>query len=98
MAGLVARFLSVEGGRGYLVRVPGVAFSSLGDDELAELVNWMLYRFDAEHIPSDFIPYTAEEVRSLRSQPLMSDAKKMRQELMEYLDPAASSADRSPTM
>ncbi len=66
MAGMVARFLSVPGGREYLIRVPGVASAPLADDSLAVLVNWMLKKFDQENIPSDFTPYTQEEVSSLR--------------------------------
>ncbi|MGH6632413.1 MAG: cytochrome C, partial [Sphingopyxis sp.] len=62
MAGEVARFLQVPGGREYLVRVPGVATAALPDDQLAELVNWSLWTFDRQNIPRDFIPYTAAEV------------------------------------
>jgi len=66
MPGIVARFLSVPGGREYLIRVPGVASSPLPDDSLAVLVNWMLEKFDPENIPADFAPYSQEEVSSLR--------------------------------
>ena len=65
------RFLSVEGGREFLVRVPGVSLSIIPDDELAALMNWMLYRFSAEDIPADFNPYTAEEVGRYRQEPLV---------------------------
>ena len=65
------RFLSVEGGREFLVRVPGVSLSIIPDDELAALMNWMLHRFSAEDMPSDFEPYTAEEVGRYRRQPLV---------------------------
>jgi len=66
MPGIVARFLSVPGGREYLIRVPGVATSPLPDESLAVLVNWMLEKFDPENIPEDFTPFTREEVSSLR--------------------------------
>lgn len=85
MAGLMARFLSVDGGRDYLVRVPGVAFSSLGDDELAELVNWTLYRFDRDHVPPLFKPYDAAEVAELRGEPYVSEANIRRKELLGYM-------------
>lgn len=65
------RFLSVEGGREFLVRVPGVSLSVLNDTELAELVNWMLYRFSPNELPADFSPYTAEEVSRYRRAPLV---------------------------
>ena len=41
----VGRFLSVEGGREFLVRVPGVSGSLVNDAELAEVLNWILYEF-----------------------------------------------------
>jgi cytochrome c553 len=70
MAGHVGRFLHVEGGREYLARVPGVATAALSDEALAELLNWMLVRFDPAHMPNNFTPYTADEVGRLRIQPL----------------------------
>ena len=78
------RFLSVEGGREFLVRVPGVSLSIIPDDELAELMNWMLYRFSAEDMPADFEPYTAEEVGRYRQEPLV-EVETVRAELLgEY--------------
>ena len=62
LAGTVARFLSAPGGREYLGRVPGVAASALSNSDLAEVMNWMLWRFDKEHLPADFQPYTAAEI------------------------------------
>lgn len=70
MSGIVARFLSVPGGREFIGRVPGVATVNLDDRRLAELVNWTLYTFDAEHVPADFRPYTAAEIGALRRNPL----------------------------
>jgi hypothetical protein len=83
IAGTVARFLHTPGGREYLGRVPGVATSPLGDAELAEVLNWMLWRFDAAHIPAAFQPYTADEVGRLRQQPLRIEASQVRGELLK---------------
>jgi len=66
LRGLVARFLSVPGGREYLIRVPGVATSPLSDASLAMLVNWMFEQFDAQNVPADFTPYTEGEIHALR--------------------------------
>jgi mono/diheme cytochrome c family protein len=65
------RFLAVEGGRKFLVQVPGVSLSVIDDRELAELLNWMLYRFSPGEIPADFEPYTAQEVARYRRTPLV---------------------------
>ncbi|MFD0850248.1 c-type cytochrome [Sphingosinicella xenopeptidilytica] len=70
----MSKFLSVEGGREYLVRVPGVALSPLSDKELAELLNWSLATFDPANMPADFKPYTAAEMAALRKRPLRTDA------------------------
>ena len=67
LAGTVARFLSVPGGREYLGRVPGVATSPLSNADLSEVMNWMLWRFDKEHLPANFQPYTAAEIGQLRA-------------------------------
>ena len=68
LAGTVARFLSVPGGREYLGRVPGVATSPLSNADLSEVMNWMLWRFDQAHLPPDFRPFTAAEVGQLRTE------------------------------
>jgi hypothetical protein len=82
IAGTVAKFLWVPGGREYLIRVPGVATSSLGDADLAELMNWMLWRFDREHLPVHFQPFTASELAPLRPRPLRLEASQMRSDLL----------------
>jgi len=86
LAGTVSKFLWVPGGREYIGRVPGVATSSLSNADLAELVNWMLWRFDKEHLPSGFRPFTAAEIGRLRTQPLRLEASQMRAELLKKAD------------
>jgi cytochrome c553 len=83
LAGTVARFLSVQGGRQYLGRVPGVATSPLSNADLSEVMNWMLWRFDKEHLPANFQPYTAAEIGQLRAAPLRLEASQMRAELLK---------------
>ena len=90
LAGTVARFLSVPGGREYLGRVPGVATSALSNADLSELVNWMLWRFDKEHLAANFQPYTAAEIGQLRSRPLRLEASQMRAELLKKADESRS--------
>ncbi len=85
MRNFVARFLSVDGGRDYLIRVPGMANAALSDEELAELANWVLGTFDPAHLPADFTPYTPEEVGRLRRQPFIADAAQRRARLVEAM-------------
>jgi len=70
----VGRFLQVEGGRAYLVRVPGVAHAPLEDQELAALLNWMLPAFSPAELPRPFVPYTASEVGRYRRDALVDPA------------------------
>lgn len=84
LAGSVARFLTVSGGREYLVRVPGVSQAGLNDAALAELLNWMVERFDRVHVPPRLVPYTAGEIAQLRKQPL-TDVERVRSELMSRM-------------
>jgi mono/diheme cytochrome c family protein len=63
----VGRFLGVEGGRAYLVQVPGVGQAPLDDEAIAALLNWVLVRFSADQLPDPFVPYTGGEVREYRS-------------------------------
>lgn len=93
MAGVVAKFLHVPGGREYLGRVPGVATAPVGDAELADLLNWTLYRFDGAHVPADFKPYTAEEVGKLRRAPLRTEAPVVRAALMAKINALAEGGD-----
>ena len=84
LAGSVAKFLKVPGGREYLCRVPGVAQAPLDDAALAAVLNWMLDRFDRADIPADFRPYTPEEVGRLRADPLTDVTT--RRALIEQID------------
>jgi cytochrome c553 len=86
LAGTVAKFLWAQGGREYLIRVPGVATSALSDADLADVVNWMLWRFDKEHLPATFKPYTAAEIAPLRAQPLRLEASRMRSDLLRQAE------------
>ena len=86
VAGTVSRFLSVDRGREYLARVPGVATSPLTDADLAEVLNWMLWRFDPEHLPANFLTFSAAEVGDLRKRPLRLEASQMRSELLAEAD------------
>ncbi len=69
MQDFVANFLKVPGGREFLVQVPGSANASIGDAELAELLNWMIPFVSIEQLPDDFVPYTETEIAALRYSP-----------------------------
>jgi mono/diheme cytochrome c family protein len=82
LAGHVAVFTTIPGGRSYLGRVPGAATAPISDAELAELLNWALWRFDAAHVAPGFKPYTEAEIAGLRSHPLRTEASAERARLL----------------
>ena len=74
MRGIVGSFLTVPGGRDFLVQVPGSANAPLSDADLAELLNWILTTMSAEQLTPDFQYYTGEEVAQLRQHTLIDVA------------------------
>ena len=87
LAGSVAKFLRVPGGREYLPRVPGFAQAPLDDAAVARLLGWVLERFDKEDVPADFVPYTAGEIGRLRQNPL-TNVEQVRRELLAAIERA----------
>jgi mono/diheme cytochrome c family protein len=71
LADSMADFLRVPGGREYLAEVPGVAASALSDDEIARVLNWLLFTFNKAEMPADFTPYTAAEIAKYRPRQLI---------------------------
>lgn len=80
----VGRFLQVEGGREYLIQVPGTSQSPLSDHEVAAVLNWILNKFSSAELPADFQPYTRDEVARYRYEPL-THASEVRAELLHKL-------------
>ena len=105
MRDFVGYYLHSQEGREFLIQVPGVATSSIGDAELAELMNWLLLEYSPQQLPASFTPYTTAEVRSLRSslerdptntrQRILGDiAKKLPHLAAELTRPATGGTDR----
>ena len=84
----IGHFVTVPGGRSFLVRVPGSAQSPLDDARLAAVLNWMIRTFGPAQVAATFEPYTAEEVAQHRSNPL-SDVERVRSELIRQLKASA---------
>ena len=74
MKGFVGNFLKVEGGREFLVRVPGMSQSALNNAQLADLLNWLLREdgMAGKSMPAHYQPYTAEEVARIRKVSLLN--------------------------
>ena len=74
--GFVGNFLRVPGGREFLVRVPGISQSALNDQQIADLLNWLLARdgMAGNSSPEQWRPYSGEEVRRVRQSSMLEPA------------------------
>lgn len=78
----LGRFLRVDGGRAFVIKVPGVMGSGLSDQQVADVTNWVLATLAADSVPPAHTPYTAEEVQRARAAPLL-DVAATRAQLVE---------------
>lgn len=74
MKDFVGNFLKVDGGREFLVRVPGMAQSALNDEQLATLINWLMRKdgIAGTSMPEHYQPYTGAEVAAVRRKSLLN--------------------------
>lgn len=86
MRNFVGYFAAVEGGREFLIQVPGVSTAPLQSNELANVVNWMLRTFSADQLPDDFIQYSEQEVEQLRHYVLRSELGEKRKQLVSQIE------------
>jgi hypothetical protein len=87
----VSKFLTVPGGREYLIRVPGVSQSELSDARTAAVLNWIVAEFGAS-VPAAQ-PFTEAEVAKSRRPPL-ADVDGVRAALMREIEPTSAGVDR----
>ena len=71
LAGKIGRFLHVEGGREFLIRVPGVANSQLSPAGTAAVMNLCLEKFATPDERAGIPPYTPAEIAAVRRQPMI---------------------------
>jgi mono/diheme cytochrome c family protein len=100
LAGRIGYFARSSEGRSYLIQVPNVALNPSSDEEIAGLMNWLLYTYSRRQLPDDFKPYSAAEVGLLRRQRV--DIAAQRRRVVDQLNatgqlpsPAALAISRS---
>lgn len=81
----IGKFLLVEGGREYLIRVPGSAQSELSDARTAALLNWLVEEYGPQEVAGDFQPFTEREVAKHRRPPLI-EVQQVRQSLVKAIE------------
>ena len=80
----IGRFIGVDGGRAYLVQVPGSSQSALDDADLAEVLNWMIRTFGPADVAASFQHFDADEVARFRTAPLV-EVDAVRRTLVERM-------------
>ena len=83
LAGRVGYFARIPAGRRYLVQVPNVALNPSSDQDIADVLNWVLETYSRAQLPPDFQPYTAAEVAALRTERI--DVAEHRRRIIEQL-------------
>ena len=82
----VGYLLCTPEGRDYAIRLPNVAFARLSDEDLAHLMNYVMFSIGGSSAPSDAKRYSAEEVGRLRREPLtVTDLKARRRRVVDGL-------------
>jgi cytochrome c553 len=70
----LGNFLRLDGGRAFVISVPGVMGSGLSDQQVADVTNWLLATLAKASVPESHQPYDAAEVRRSRAVPLVDVA------------------------
>lgn len=83
LAHTLVQFMRIPEGRSYVLRVPGASNAMLSDAQLAEVLNWIAARFDADQLPQA-APFTAQEVSANRHLP-MASVQATRREVVKQL-------------
>lgn len=78
----LGQFLRVEGGREFVIGVPGVMGSGLDDRQVMEVANWLLATMARDSVPEGLRPYTLAEVAQARARP-MADVAAVRRRLQD---------------
>ncbi|NTY35947.1 c-type cytochrome [Burkholderia diffusa] len=84
LANSLGYFTHLPAGREYVMRVPGASNSALSDQDLADVLNWVLTTMNRDALPRDFKPYTEAEVAAHR-RPAFSDVATVRAGLVRAL-------------
>lgn len=84
LKGFMGHFLAHKKGREYLVRVPGSANSVLDNEQLTEVLNWMLIHFSDDSLPEGWQALDIDEVTEYRKDPLF-EVIEYREQLLKVL-------------
>jgi cytochrome c553 len=95
LANSLGYFEHLPQGREYVIRVPGASNSALSDQELADVLNWLLVTLNSSALPKDFKPYTAQEITAHR-RPALTNVARERSTLVRALRQRGITGIRDP--
>jgi len=72
---LLGQIAGKPGGRAYLAQVPGASQSPLNDEQLADVLTWVLREFARKGLPADFQDISPQEVSQFRPITLANPGK-----------------------
>ena len=78
----VGYFMCTEAGRRYLIRLPNVSYARVDDESLADMMNFVVFGLGAPTAPANARGFTAEEVRELRSYPMLGSEVEVTRKLV----------------
>jgi mono/diheme cytochrome c family protein len=70
----LGNFLLLDGGREFVIKVPGVMGSGLTDQQVADVTNWLLATLAKDSLPAGHVAYDVAEVQRARAVPLVDVA------------------------
>lgn len=62
----VGYFLRTDGGRAYVMQIPGLLSAGMSDARAADVTNYILARFAGASLLENFVPYTVDEAKRYR--------------------------------
>jgi hypothetical protein len=80
LSGPLGQLVASAAGRDYIARVPGAAQAPLNDDELAAVFNWLLFEYNRDTLPKNFVPLRGSEIAESRAR-VLADPQKLRNQL-----------------
>ncbi len=80
----LGEFAQHPASRSFIARVPGASGAPISDQDLADVLNWILITMNGDQLRAEFKPYTAVEVARYRRD-VLTDVEPVRQELIKTL-------------
>ena len=82
----LGKLIQLPGGRDYIIRVPGASQAPISDQQLADILNYILVEFNENTLADNFKPLSGAEVAIARPN-ILADPFKHRDELWSQYKP-----------